>query len=177
MAILPITNQYQYSGRGPFDAKMLVGTYAELLDPNTWTNDKGSICAYNGMITAVWKDSDASLNGVYLFHDPNVTNAFTKPTVSNEEYWHKFCDISAINEVTEQLRSLGTDIEARLVNLENRTTEVVCDFATFPKVGTEDKIYIDGSTGRAYYYTSEGYQPIKAHVNEIYGGSAFLSYN
>lgn len=111
MAILPISNQYQFTGRGPFDAKMLVSTYADLLNPNTWANDVGSICAYNGMITAVWKDSDTNLNGVYLFHDPKVTNAFTKPTVTDEANWHKLCDIAALTAISNELAALKLEVE------------------------------------------------------------------
>lgn len=89
MAIFPITDQYKYKGRGPFDAKALVKTYADLLNTTTWTEDS-TLIAYNGMITAVWLNKDdSSKNGIYYLFDPNVKNALGKPDVTNEANWHK----------------------------------------------------------------------------------------
>ena len=61
MAVINNSNQYRYTGRGPYDAKSLVKDYATLLSKTTWTVDgteDGNIIAYNGMITAVWLNKE-----------------------------------------------------------------------------------------------------------------------
>lgn len=88
-----ISTQYRYSGKGPFDAKSLVKTYAELLDSTTWTVD-GTLVAYNGMIVSVWLDT-AENNGVYYLHDSTVTTTLGKPDVENSANWHKLGESAA----------------------------------------------------------------------------------
>lgn len=121
MAVLPINDQYKYTGRGPFDAKALVKTYTELLDINTWTaND--NLVAYNGMITAVWLNKeDTSKNGIYFLFDASVTTALKKPDVTNEANWHRFAELSDLAALTEQLSTMSTElsgIKTRLATLE-----------------------------------------------------------
>lgn len=118
---LPISEQYLYTGRGPFDAKALVKTYADLLDLNTWTVDN-NLVAYNGMITAVWLNKDdVSKNGIYFLYDTSVTTALKKPDVTNEANWHRFADLSDLSALTEQLATMKSElagIKTRLATLE-----------------------------------------------------------
>lgn len=110
MATIIDNNQYKYASRGPLDAKALVKTYAELLDPNTWTID-GILTAYNGMITAVWLNKeDTSKNGVYCLFDSAVTSAVKAPDVTNEVNWRKLCSISEISGITEQISSIQEEL-------------------------------------------------------------------
>ena len=119
MAILPISDQYKYSKRGPLDAKAIVRTYAELLDPDTWTVN-GTMAAYNGMITAVWLNiADTSKNGVYFLNDPTVTSALKQPDVTNEANWHK------LDGVSVDISNLVTKEE-----LENYVPEVPSEYIT-----------------------------------------------
>lgn len=121
MAVLPISDQYIYSGRGPFDTKALVKTYADLLDLNTWTVGDSSV-AYNGMITAVWLNKeDTSKNGIYFLYDTAVTTALKKPDVTNEANWHRFAELSDITDMSTRLSTIEselTGIKARLATLE-----------------------------------------------------------
>jgi hypothetical protein len=121
MAVLPISDQYKYTGRGPFDAKALVKTYAELLDLNTWTTDE-TLVAYNGMITAVWLNKeDTTKNGIYFLFDTSVTTALKKPDVTIEANWHKFAELTDLAALTEQLSTMTselTGIKTRLATLE-----------------------------------------------------------
>ena len=64
---LEISNQYLYTGRGPFDTKSLVKTYAQLLSQQTWHSTADKVTAYNGMIVAVWLNKeDTTKNGIYF---------------------------------------------------------------------------------------------------------------
>lgn len=104
---LNITSNYLYTGKGPFDSKMLVKTYADLTAEGTFTS--GSV--YNGMLVAVGLNTaDASKNGVYYLYDATVTSAFKSPDASVEGNWHKLCELSEL-----------TKLEARVAALEGAT--------------------------------------------------------
>lgn len=121
MAVLPISTQYKYTGRGPFDAKALVKSYSELLSLDTWTSED-VLVAYNGMITAVWLNKeDTTKNGIYFLFDPSVTTALKKPDVTNAANWHKFAELSDLTALTEQFAAMQEelgDIKSRLASLE-----------------------------------------------------------
>ena len=121
MAVLPISDQYIYSGRGPFDAKALVKTYAELTSLSTWTLDN-KLVAYNGMITSVWLNKeDTTKNGIYFLFDPKVVKALDKPDVTDESNWHKLADLSALTDISTRLSTIElelTGITSRLAALE-----------------------------------------------------------
>lgn len=122
MAILPISDQYKYSARGPFDAKALVKTYADLLKPDTW-EVSGKAAAYNGMITSVWLNKeDTSKNGVYFLYDPTITSTIKAPDVTNEANWHKLIELSDISDFSNRLSVMEselTGVNARLAALED----------------------------------------------------------
>lgn len=114
---LDISTQYRYSGKGPFDAKQLVKTYADLISEATWLSDSGSNTAYNGMIVAVWldKNEDKTLsnrNGIYLLFDPNCTSTIKKPDVTKEANWHKLADASALSDVVASIENNAQAIAA-----------------------------------------------------------------
>ena len=125
MAVLPNSNQYLYTNRGPLDAKSLVKDYTALLSKTTWTVDgteDGTLVAYNGMITAVWLNkNDTSKNGIYFLFDPTVTTALKKPDVTVEANWHKFAELSDLDNIKEQLSAISDElsgIKTRLASLE-----------------------------------------------------------
>ena len=114
MAIVTNANQYKHAGKGPVDAKSLVKTYAELLNPETWAvkiGNKTSAAAYNGMIVAVWLNKDdPSKNGIYFLHDSQVTSALGNPDVTNEANWHKFGNIEDLPDFASQIVALQADL-------------------------------------------------------------------
>lgn len=125
MANINISDQYKYTGRGPFDAKALVKDYATLLSKATWTVDgteDGNIIAYNGMITAVWLNKDdTTKNGIYFLFDPLVVSTIKKPDVTLESNWHKFAELSDLTALSEQLAAMNdelTGVKTRLATLE-----------------------------------------------------------
>ena len=96
MAIIPSSNQYKFTGKGPVDSKTLVKTYANLLTENTW-QENGANIAYNGMIVAVWLNKeDTTKNGIYFLFDPECTSTLKNPDVTNEANWHKLADADGL---------------------------------------------------------------------------------
>jgi hypothetical protein len=115
MALIDISNQYRYTGRGPFDAKALVKTYSDLLKPETWsvTNTLGNsiVTAYNGLITAVYLDKeDTSKNGIYFLYDPEVTSPLKAPDVTLEANWHHLGQVEDIVALAQQIENIKVDL-------------------------------------------------------------------
>lgn len=54
---------------GPIDAKQVVDTQADLINPVTWDDGTGTYWIYNGMMVAVGNDPALVLNGIYILLD------------------------------------------------------------------------------------------------------------
>ena len=156
--------QRVYTGRGPLDAKSLIATYDQLLDPATWTEGT-SIIAYNGMVTAVWLNTaDPTKNGVYFLHDSTVTSKFKAPDVSKSENWHKLGGLDDLPGLVDQIKA---QVDAIQVDLETVQTEVdeLQDSATvvievLPAEGVEGKIYVVTSEAKTYIWHDGKFLPV-----------------
>ena len=121
-----LSSQYAYDGAGPFDAKMLVTTFAELTTEATWKNSNGDNLAYNGMIVAVWRErnENAYKNGIYFLHDGTTKR---NPDVTNEANWHK---IDANVDVSEILNKIGDVADnTTLVDMISNALQAAKDYA------------------------------------------------
>lgn len=178
-----ITTNYIYTGSGPLDAKSLKNSYSELLDVATWTADNSSFVAYNGMIVAVWKDTNSDNNGIYYLFDPSYTGQRgKKPDVTNPDNWHKISDKVDLSSVEQSIQNL----EDRLTALEDDHTHTYGYRKDFPESGEVNHLYIASDLKRTYVYTNGSYLPIADQfdtedhdgdpetpdVRIIYGGSA-----
>lgn len=183
MAIQSSTNQYVIKGKGPLDAKALVKTYAELLNPNTWLVD-GVASAYNGMITAVWLDKDQNgnltdKNGIYFLHDTTVTNTRGFPNVEIEANWHKLGGIENLPGLADQIAAIQTgldDLQKDVEDLKDSATEVVELFEQLPKSGVPGKLYIVTEDATTYVWHNGKYLLVgdgadEADIQIIMGGS------
>ena len=174
---LDISTQYRYSGKGPFDAKQLVKTYADLINETTWQSDSGSMIAYNGMIVAVWldKNEDKTLsdrNGIYFLFDPACTTTIKKPNVTDDANWHKLADVDCL---VDKL----TAIDDRLTALEEKESDVITFGyrSGFPAVGEANKLYIAADEGKSYVWFNDDYLPVSGggsyeEPEVIYGGDS-----
>jgi sulfur carrier protein ThiS len=178
MAILKSADQFKYTGKGPLDAKSLVKTYAELLMTSTWTDD-GTLVAYNGMIVAVWLDTEAN-NGIYFLHDSAVTKPIHKPDVTNSANWHKLGGVNDLPGLTEQLSQMQEELEAvqkDVSELKESATEVVELFEQLPETGKSGKLYIVTEDATTYVWHNGKYLLVgdgadEADIQIIHGGSA-----
>lgn len=168
---LEIGSQYLHTGRGPFDAKSLVKTYADLLAEQTWKSKAGNIIAYNGMLVAVWLNTDdITKNGIYYLHDSTVINTFKAPDVTKEENWHKLVEI---DDLTSKLSAIDTRIAA----LEEDSDVITYGYRKdFPEVGEANKIYIAADEKKTYVWFNDNYLPVGGSDYEeptiIFGGDS-----
>ncbi len=179
------SNQYKYSGRGPLDAKALVKTYIELLKPETWLVEMDGVtksCVYNGMITAVWGDSDNSKNGVYFLHDSNIKTAGAQKNlnVELESNWHRLGDIDALNGLSEQIAIIQKELEtvkSEIDVLQDSATVVVDVKDKLPRPGAPGKIYVVTEEAMTYVWYNDDYLPVgdgadNEEIQIIHGGGA-----
>lgn len=186
MALIDISNQYRYTGRGPFDAKSLIRTYNDLLKTETWTaknNSNNQISsAYNGMLVAVWLNKeDPDKNGIYFLFDPAVTSPLATPDVTNEANWHKLAEISELTSFANRLAELESefkDLDSRLTALEEDSDVITYGYRSlFPTPGEPNKLYVAADVGKSYIWFNNDYLPVGGdstyeEPTVIYGGSA-----
>jgi hypothetical protein len=185
MAIINISSQYKYTGKGPFDAKSTVRTYAELLSLSTWQVTDGPntvITAYNGMIVAVWLNkADTSRNGLYFLYDPKVTSVLVSPDVTDEANWHKLVEIEDLAEKLSDIDESFKDIYARLDTLENQATAenqiTFAEYTQFPSVGEANKLYVALDKRSTFIWSGDSYVKIGGdsadiNIKLINGGTA-----
>ena len=99
---------YDVKYYGPYDTRLLVPTYADLLDEANWTIEGYGSNAYNGMIVAVGSNTDdISKNGIYRLFD--IDNPDTKdiPDVTKESNWHRIAEIELVTD--DEIISLFQD--------------------------------------------------------------------
>lgn len=163
MAIQSSINQYRTKGKSPLDAKALVKTYADLLNPATWTVD-GVMSAYNGMITAVWLNlTDATQNGIYFLHDPKVTSTRGTPDITNEANWHKLGGLDNLPGLADQITTIENDLKIvknDLDELQDSATEVVNLKSELPRPGVPGKIYVVTNEAMTYVWYNDDYLPV-----------------
>lgn len=169
---IKISNQYSYVGKGPFDAKSLVKTYAELKEPTTWTIDNTFI-AYNGMIVAVWLDKDDSTrNGIYYLFDSAVTSTRQSPNVADDANWHKISETVDLSAIESTL----ADHETRIAALEDEEKLHTYGYRKgFPTTGQTGHMYVAVDEQKTYVWFNDDYVPLGGDTTEpeiIYGGSA-----
>jgi hypothetical protein len=56
--------------KAPLDARSLVGTFSDLINPSTWMDSDGLVWLYNGLIVGVGNDVSTN-NGIYFLKDAN----------------------------------------------------------------------------------------------------------
>lgn len=160
-----ITTNYLYTGKGPFDAKMLVSTYADLYAEGTFPS--GS--AYNGMLVAVGLNKDdSSKNGVYYLYDATCTTKFKSPVTTLEANWHKLVNLSEFNSIKERIEALEAKGETPTGITEeelNAAIEALRTEITNAGYLTADDIANKADADHTHNIEDiEGYEPIDTSV-------------
>lgn len=177
-------NNYEVTAKRPYDARMLVPTYADLTIKDNWlaldpdTNEvTTSLVAFNGLIVAVADKDDAKHSGLYMLYDRVSKKT---PNVELEENWLKIGETSDISDFADRLDGIDEEIASikdRLTALEGYSdVETVDTFSTLPVPGTENKLYVVADERKSYVWFNDDYLPVGGSDYEepsiIYGGSA-----
>lgn len=174
-------SNYEVSIKKPLDARSLVKTYNDLLNKDNWVNANGGPIVYNGMIVAVWLNTDdPSKNGVYFLHDSSVTNAKGTPDVTKESNWHRLGGIDNLPGLADQIASIQTSLEQlqnEVGELQDSATEVVELFEQLPEAGKTGKLYVVTEDATTYVWHNGKYLLVGDGADEtdiqiIHGGSA-----
>lgn len=103
-----LTGTYDVKYYGPLDTRLLVPTYADLLNPANWTIEGYGSNAYNGMIVVVGSNiEDPTKNGIYRLFDAKNPGQKDEPDVTKEENWHFIPEYELVTE--DEIRALLRD--------------------------------------------------------------------
>ena len=167
-----ISSNYDVSVKKPFDARMLVPTYADLTLKSNWQivettssgTTKTSFIAYNGMLVAVADKTDIANSGLYMLFD---ADGGKNPDVEDVNSWLKIGETSDISDFVARLSNIETElgnIDERLTVLENlEAEEKVHTYGyrkDFPKDGQQNHMYIANDEHRTYVFVGSSYLPI-----------------
>ncbi|MDD5648886.1 MAG: hypothetical protein PHF86_00470 [Candidatus Nanoarchaeia archaeon] len=62
---------FEVLNKAPLDARQVVGSYADLINPSTWLDSNSLIWLFNGAIVSVANDVSTTRNGIYFLKDAN----------------------------------------------------------------------------------------------------------
>lgn len=155
---------YEPLKAAPFDARELVETKNDLINPTTWEHEDGSYWTYTGMKVVVSADIDANNNGLYILIAEDYTNA------SN---WRKCADERDVARILEEIENLeissggSLDVEVETEadlpeSGDNNTTYYIKENNTIQRWDDDTQDYIQ-------YGGQGGEMP---EINLIYGGNA-----
>ena len=178
-----IDSNYDLIAKRPFDARMLVPTYADLTTKDNWLaldengNHTTSLVAYNGMLVAVADKNDIENSGLYMLFD---ISGKKNPNVELAENWIKIGETSDISDFADRVVAIEDEndsIEKRLTSLESRSdVETIGYRAQFPPTGEPNKLYVAVDEQKSYVWVNDDYLPVGGSDYEepevIYGGSA-----
>lgn len=85
---------------GPFDARELVETQNDLINPATWRQANGDIWTYVGMKVSVSSDDDKEKNGLYILINKDFSS------LSN---WQKLASQLELEKLEEKIDKIETN--------------------------------------------------------------------
>lgn len=164
---------YEVLASGPLDARLLVDTKADLINPTIWQDISSTVWLYNGIVVSVASDSNISNNGLYFLKD--------KDNYTSYDSWLKVniegtTDASGTSSVTFQLNNgdNGVVLKDSSGNLEIVTFDS-CTYANVRAGNLSiDNLKIDSLNGLLYaidgsIYASSGNYALLAYQGIIYG--------
>lgn len=175
-----VTTNYEVQVRKPFDARMLVPSYEDLLIKDNWVKSGTTqVVAYNGMLVAVANTSDTSKNGLYFLFDVACTTALKSPDVTNADNWIKIGETADISDFAERVTTIESELDSikeRLDALENDSDVETYGYrSAFPEVGEANKLYVAVDEEKTYIWYNDEYLPVGGSSEQpkvIFGGTA-----
>lgn len=165
-------SNYDITVRRPFDARMLVPSYADLLDSANWTAD-GKIIAFNGMIVAVANTTDTTQNGIYYLFDPACTSALKSPTVTDASNWHKLADLSEVNKLEERIAALETGSDETVTGITEEQLNAAIE-ALRVEISEAGYLTVDDLTD---YAKKADIPTVPTKTSELTNDSGFITAN
>lgn len=145
--IASISTQYEVKVKGPFDARMLVPTKADLYADDTWS----WVQVYKGMIVSVANDPDENNNGVYILKDGSDYGYL------QENAWAKLAGSEEFSNFQEQIESDLTNYVSKEEAAEFVKMVIVDEGTPINEavpVPEEKTLYFQKQGGNLYEYIS-----------------------
>lgn len=160
--IASISTQYEVKVKGPFDARMLVPTKADLYADDTWS----WVQVYKGMIVSVANDPDENNNGVYILKDGSDYGYL------QENAWTKLAGPEEFSDFQEQIESdltnyVSKEEAAKFVKMVIVDEDTPINEAV--PVPEEKTLYFQKQDGNLYEYIS--YNGVLTVIGSTGGGT------
>lgn len=175
-----VTTNYEVQVKKPFDARMLVPCYDDLLLKDNWVKSGTTqVIAYNGMLVAVANTADVSKNGLYFLFDAAATG-LKSPDVTNADNWIKIGETADIRDFAERVTTIESELDSikdRLDALEAEGSDVETYGyrSGFPATGEANKLYVAADESKTYIWFNDEYMSVGGDSEQpevIFGGTA-----
>ena len=184
-----ISTVYDTNKRFPLDARMLVGSYADLINPQTWipSGQSSGSNLFNGMLTVVTEDG---YKGLYCLinkdavTDENYLNYVQDKSIGNpvNQYFSMWEKYASDSDLTTLLQEIQADyatidfVEERVKSVEgDRSVATYAYRSLFPAKGDVNKLYVAVDTETSYIWHNNEYLPVGGGSEQpdiIFGGTA-----
>ena len=155
---------YELLKAGPFDARQLVETKADLINPATWRQSNGDIWIYVGMMVAVAADENPNNNGVYVLKN----KAYTV-----ESSWEKQATEQDIQNLQQQIDNLEVTSGSLDITLNSKQElPTTGDLNTTYYIQEDSSIYRWDAQLETYVQYGGGSAPDLDNITLIHGGNA-----
>lgn len=152
---ISISSTYDVAKKQPLDARMLVSSLEDLINPQIWIpNGLTSKTCYKGMLTAV-----SNLGIYYLLDDSKITTdnyieykekeQLGEDTSQYFNMWVKLCSIDTLDQIQEDLAQIKETIST--IDTENLAKVVQLDNTiNLPSIGDINTVYFIRSKNATY---------------------------
>ena len=159
-----VAANYEPLKAAPFDARSIVGTKADLTDPQIWQQENGDVWVYVGMLVTVIQDVKADDNGTYRLN----ALPYTDP-----DNWVKQADEDDIERLQAQIENIEVGAGSLDITVSSEVDlPVPGDKNATYYVKTNSSIYRwDEETQTYQSYGGTGEIP-ELNIQIIHGGNA-----
>lgn len=110
----------------PFDARSVVNYKSDLIDPNSWVDDKKYL--YNGMLVSVAKDTDEN-NGLYRLNN--------RLQYTDYSAWEKIAELKDLEKIQTQIDEQFNIVDGNIATINNQI-ETLSQIKGLPDVTAAD---------------------------------------
>jgi hypothetical protein len=143
------SNNFEVLNKAPLDARIVVGTKANLIDPSIWRDAANLVWLYKGIVVSVTSDTSTDNNGLYFLTD--------ETQYTDYNYWVKLgaataADASGTSWSTFQLNNDASGVTLVDVsgNLQIQTPDGSLANFTAADITIDGSLKIDNLTGALY---------------------------
>jgi len=165
-------SNFEVLTKAPLDARLVVATKADLIDPSIWKDTNSNIWLYKGIVVSVTSDTSTENNGLYFLTDEN--------NYTNYSYWSKITSGGSIDAsgTPASIFQLNNDSNGVILKDVSGNLQVVTfDGSTYANIQSGalsvSSLKVDSLNGILYAVDGSIYANSSGFVLKAYDGSLF----